>query len=149
MNIIDVEIKFLKRKDNDGDIIYYNTEKIGVQTAVISFIENPYKNKICYYVAFTIANKKRDINGWLNGEANNINLKETGRNGLTPLLWAKKQIVDFEKWIVKGTYDNKDIYICIVWDDNRRRNAYQYGLRKNGYIFGNIDGYKCLYKQII
>ena len=59
-------------------------------------------------------------------------------------VWAKNQIIIFEK----SDYCKDGDFISIYWTDNRRRDVYEYGLRKLGFIMGFRDGKKCLYKKI-
>ena len=44
--------------------------------------------------------------------------------------------------------DNK-YYVIVGWDNNRRRNVYERGLKKYGYQYTYDDGYKHLKKRII
>lgn len=77
-------------------------------------------------------------------------LESTGRDGLKTLLFAKKAILDFEKFIHDryGSCHQK-IFINIGWDDNRRRDIYFRGLKNEGYRFKQFNGNKFLSKQII
>lgn len=77
-------------------------------------------------------------------------LEGTGRDGLKTLLFAKKAILDFEKFIVEK-YGNchQKVFINIGWDDNKRRNVYFRGLKNEGYKFDQFNGNKVLSKRII
>jgi len=61
------------------------------------------------------------------------------------LLWAKRQLIEFEE----SRYCKNGDIISIGWTDNRRRDVYKYGLKKYGYIIGNRYGRKYLYKKIV
>lgn len=74
-------------------------------------------------------------------------LQLNGKDGLHPLIWAKHKLIEFED-IVKKDFPDKKITIYTCWDDNRRRNVYHRGLKNVGYIFGNINGQKCLFKVL-
>ena len=97
------------------------------QIIQIEFQETIYKKKITYNVVLTINNKKKQI----------LQTSEhvtTGRCGLEGLLWAKKAILDFEKYILEEIKNDKiKIYIMVMWADNRRRNTYIRGLKNDGY----------------
>lgn len=138
---------------NKDDFVWYideNNEYLAIkqeqlsngQIIQIKFQETIYKKKITYNVVLAINNKKKHI-------YQSDEYVTTGRCGLEGLLWAKKAILDFEKFILEDRKDNKmKIYITVMWSDNRRRNTYIRGLRKDGYTISKIDGYKCLLKQI-
>lgn len=112
------------------------------QIIQIEFEETIYKKKITYNVVLTINNKKKQI-------FQTSEHVTTGRCGLEGLLWAKKAILDFEKYILEEIKNDKiKIYIMVMWTDNRRRNTYIRGLKNDGYTISKIDGYKCLLKQI-
>jgi hypothetical protein len=66
-------------------------------------------------------------------------LKQTGRDGLKSLLWAKECI----KYFIDNKLKNKD-KIVIFADDNKRLNIYKWGLKDLGFTESNIKGSKCL-----
>lgn len=77
-------------------------------------------------------------------------LKTTGKDGLLPLLFAKKAIIDFEKYILNkyGKYHEK-MSITIGWTDNHRRNVYERGLKNCGFVYHKDSyGKKVLLKRI-
>lgn len=78
-----------------------------------------------------------------------LTLHATGKDGLKTLFFARKAILDFEKFIVEK-YGNchEKMFINIQWDDNRRRDLYYKGLSNHGYSFGCFNGLKALSKQI-
>lgn len=109
------------------------------QTIRIEFQEGWSSTKYHYNIYLVISNKRK--------QANYTDLKTTGKDGLKGLLWAKKKIIEFEEFIkeeIKGT----PIIIYCSWDCNRRRNAYERGLRNLGYKYNNLFGYKVLSKTI-
>lgn len=119
---------------------YFKKHKLSNnQTISIFFIKEELKRGTDYFVVLAIANKKRDIKQWILGQRDVLSDKETGKCGVEGLLWAKKQIIDFEGFIKY----QKNVTICVSWLDNRRRNVYEYGLKKIGY---NINyRYNCKY----
>lgn len=94
-----------------------------------------------FNVFLVVYKKRKDIH--------TSTLKQTGKDGLKTLLFAKEAIKEFETYIVSkfGNYHNK-IFINIEWDDNRRRNVYHRGLKNDGFRFDNFNGRKVLSKQI-
>ena len=74
-------------------------------------------------------------------------MQRNGKDGITPLLWAKKELLNVEK-MIKEDFPNKKNIIYVCWDDNRRRDVYIRGLSNVGYKLGNVLGFKCLYKII-
>lgn len=75
-------------------------------------------------------------------------MKNTGKDGLATLLFARKAIVAFESFVEEKTYHYKDIFIVVGWEDNRRRNVYERGLKSLGFEFGMLDNKKHLIKKI-
>lgn len=125
------------------DEAFYKIDKLSNgQTIGIFFYRNDYNKRYMYYIYLVIANKKKYIWQSVMGQRDVVSFKETGRCGLEGLLWAKQQIIDFES----SDHMHLGDMICVSWLDNRRRNAYIYGLTKIGYKVGHIDNKKCLYK---
>lgn len=62
-------------------------------------------------------------------------LKQTGKSGLTPLLIAKEILKWHINEIIKhtSTFKKANHIIAIQWDDKKRRNAYERGLRDLGF----------------
>jgi len=75
-------------------------------------------------------------------------LKSMGKDGLGGLIWARNKVKEFEEFIKQENPDIPKVIIC-TWNDNRRRNAYAYGLKKIGYKFDMVFGCKALCKKII
>ena len=90
-------------------------------------------------VYFTTAHKHKKID--------DTYLKLNGKDGVYPLIWAKRKLIEFED-IIKEDFSDKKIIIYVCWDDNRRRDVYHRGLKNIGYKFGNIGGCKCLFKVL-
>lgn len=144
-----ISIKDFDRIKFDGDNYsygYYRTEKLsnGQTIAIYLFrYENMRNNEYSVFVA--IANKKKHIKQLILGQRDILSDKETGRCGLEGLFWAKRQLLDFEN----SSYCKSGDIIEIHWTDNRRRNVYEHGLKKYGYVLGNRYGNKCLFKKIV
>ncbi|WP_373752354.1 hypothetical protein [Jeotgalibaca porci] len=81
-------------------------------------------------------------------------LKQTGKDGIQTLLWAKKQIIEFEELLLEGhiSWLKENVYIALGWEDNRRRRVYERGLRDIGFRYEYSsdvwDGKKVLLKKI-
>ena len=114
------------------------------QTAEIIF--ETYENSngdLTFWIMLDVYHKRKQ-------KSENI-LKQTGKDGLKSLLWAKNKIKEFEEDILSSDLhwvEGKALSIAIGWEDNRRRTAYERGLRSLGYSFGHWDGGKVLIKKI-
>lgn len=119
---------------------YYNESILpSNQTIRIEFRETYHNQKYYYDVYLEIVHKKK-------AKADNFN-KITGKDGVISLLWGKQKIKEFEE-LIKSQTDGKESIIIIVWDDNRRRNVYERGLKNIGYKFEKIFNKKVLCKRI-
>lgn len=95
-----------------------------------------------YSIFFTIANKRKDIE--------NTDFQITGKDGLLGLLWARDKVAEFETYIqecISFDKTKKHILYC-TWTDNRRRKAYEWGLKKLGFSYMYVFGHKALGKII-
>jgi len=144
-----INIKDFERIKFDGDnqsYGYFKMDKLSNgQTIAIYLFKYECKSYNEYSVFVAIANKKKHIKQLINEQRDILSNKETGRCGLEGLLWAKKQLLDFEN----SEFCKNDDVIVIQWTDNRRRNVYEYGLKKYGYTISNRYSHKCLSKKII
>lgn len=76
-------------------------------------------------------------------------LHQTGKDGLKPLIFAKKAIEEFAPYILEQYGEcHEKMVIQVLWADNRRRRVYERGLKSIGFEFNNYFGYKALYKLI-
>jgi hypothetical protein len=131
---------------------YYNSHKLSNnQTINIYFLrfENYKSNE--YSVVLAISNKRKHIKQWLLEERDALTNKETGNCGLEGLIWAKRQIKYFERFLYKriGYYENNGVTISVYWSDSKRRIVYEYALGKLGFKLGMRYQKTCLYKQIV
>ena len=133
----------------DGDYHtygYFKTHKLkNNQTIGIYFWKHELSKSNDYVILLAIANKKKHLRQLILGEKDILTDHETGKCGLEGLLWAKKQIVEFEKSDCCKDGD----FISVYWSDNQRRDVYEYGLRKLGFMMGFRDGKKCLSKKVV
>jgi hypothetical protein len=124
-----------------GQNAYYAKSKLpSGNTIKIVFYKEDTRHKT-YYSIYLVTTRKRT-------QEAAATLKQTGRDGLTGLLWAKDMVRNFENFIVNEK-PNKEVIIYCFWDDNRRRNVYERGLTKLGYSFGKLFYRKVLYKQVV
>lgn len=119
---------------------YYDTALLpSGQTIRIEFEEDWSHKKYYYNIFLLITNKKKHSDYPFN--------KSMGKDGIEGLLWAKRKIVEFEKFIVKE-HKHTPIVIYAGWGNSKRRDVYERGLRNIGYKFNKVFGYKALCKKI-
>jgi len=140
------EFEKLKYEGDKHVYGFYKMHKLkNNQTIIICFSKFEFSKCNEYSIFLAIANKKKHIRQFLLEEKDVLMGKETGKCGLEGLLWAKNQIVEFEK----SNYCKNSDYISAGWADNRRRDVYEHGLKKLGFVMGYRDGRKCLYKKVV
>lgn len=89
------------------------------------------KGDVAYSVYFHNFHKRKQ----------NTDLKQTGQDGLKPLIWAKNQILEFEDYIAnieEWTSTPRRLLVYIDSDDNQRKRVYERGLLKHGYRPGSF-----------
>lgn len=94
-----------------------------------------------FIISLDVYHKRKQVN-------ENI-LKQTGKDGLSSLLFAKQAIVEFEEYILNdwGSY-HKEIYLKVLWEDSKRKRVYERGLKDLGFFFSIHNGDRCLLKKI-
>ena len=128
----------LEEKGNNK--YYYTTKNEAGQILYLEFSEERTQKHVFYFVMFHIGKRKKGFQY----------MTTIGKDGLKSLIWAKKCIKHFIKHInSKDTYywnTDKDIKhtIVVFWDDNKRRDAYYYGLKTLRFYFGVYEGRKGL-----
>ena len=127
-----------KIKDENGNIIYKIKNSYG-QFLNLKFEYIPYDKFIDWNVVFYIGKRKQGYQY----------LKQTGKDGIKSLLWAKKCIIEFIDMLQKNyIYNNKTNNICIGWDDKRRKEIYTWGLRDLEFKLTRIGKSMFLCKKI-
>lgn len=113
-------------KDND---VKYQTVNANGQTIRMIFFKwyYPYKRRIDWYVCFDIVDKRKESFKYK---------QQTGTDGLKSLIWAKGCIKDFIDKEIDREVEN---VIIVQWDDNKRRKAYERGLKELGFKLTNFD----------
>ena len=89
---------FTWNKESEG---FYSRHKLSNgQYCMVGFFRFHTKRATCYYVAFAVADKKKNLNGWFeNNKNNNIEYKMTGRCGVEALLWCRDRLLEFEEFV--------------------------------------------------
>lgn len=105
------------------------------QYCEVRFYKNGSDYETIYYVAFAVANKKKNLSGWFaETRDNNITLKSTGRCGLEALVWCYHAITEFEQGLSEQvSASNWKIKLAIIGEDHRRFQMYEKALSKKGY----------------
>lgn len=140
-----MEFKFKVDDESNCDLFYNSIILPDNNTITIEFIENISKKSVHYFINLYIKHKRNQ----------NVKLKQIGKCGIQSLVWAKNQIIEFEKFIVEHKpyekYDKnvKKIYISTFADDSQRYRVYKFGLTKIGFIETKLYNAKCLTKLII
>lgn len=106
---------------------------------MVGFYEFNTNRATCYYVAFAVADKKKNLNGWFhNSKDNNIEYKMTGRCGAEALFWCRDRLLDFEQLIYREKH--KDTKIIVQGTDSKRFRMYEKALSRYGYKKAFMDG---------
>lgn len=134
------EIRFVKSENGD-----YVTEKVfksGMTGRIeISYFFNKSGKRVYWGVFLVIYHKRKQID--------TLTLKQTGRDGLEPLVWAKQAVLAFEDFLVeRGSNYDLPNYIYIGAEDKRRFRAYQKGLGSSGFRKVFVDGNWVLVKEV-
>lgn len=106
---------------------YYERKRLeNGQVCELRIYEDIRKKSIIYYVAFAIANKKKDLTAYLDSKrgSEKLCLHSTGKT-LEGLMWAKNQILNFKP--------SKHGKITIAGEDKRRYHTYKTALAKYGF----------------
>lgn len=117
--------------------------KIKVESQEISMHASYYPNERAnrFYIDACVYSKRKRI------DQDFCNKNRTGKHGLKPLLAIRKAIIELESFIAEKC--NSDFEIIIYWTDNKRRDAYVFGLKDYGYRISKRYNKKCLVKKII
>ena len=123
----------------------YSSEKVfksGMTGRIVLDCSFSNSGKKVYWTVFLVVYHKRK-------QIDNLMLKQTGKDGLEPLIWAKQAILSFEKKLIdRGPDWDVPNYLYIAADDKRRFHAYQKGLSRNGFRKACINGEWVLIKEI-
>ena len=124
------EISFTWDKESGG---YYKRHKLSNgQFCQIAFYRWNGSRSTEYHVAFAVADKKKNLNGWFNQtKDDNLTLRATGRCGVEALFWARDMLLEFEKYIFLREIE--DTKIVVQGEDSRRFRLYERALSRYGY----------------
>lgn len=107
--------------------------------------DNPLSKKLIYNAELIISDKNKSANwGELDGTS-------SGSSGIEGLLWAKKALLEFEKFLESSIKDRprqKQKSIVIYGSNSKRRRVYNRYLKRLGYIPTRLDGSLCMRKVI-
>jgi len=120
------------------------------------FIYEKIFNKYTYRIEVQVEQYAKTVRFWISlssgKKRKELSVFEDKPNkslgGIKALIWAKKEILNFPYWYTRSYItEDKKCFICIGWEDSRRRNIYE-RLKKEGFYFMNIDKCKTLIKEI-
>ena len=114
-------------KNNVGQSMY-----VGINAIKGGFYDC--SNNLVWSIVFYVTSKKK--RGY-------EELKQTGKDGIKTLIWAKQCIKHF----IENKCKKGDLFI-VCWDDVKRKNVYAYGLKDIGFTFGTYEKKPCLLKKI-
>lgn len=120
------------------------------QTVCIMFQQSWGKSVVYFSIGLEIYHKRKQVLNLYN--------KQTGKDGLTGLIWAKNKILEFEDYL-KSEESRYSIYnypmaiIYCTWTDNQRRRVYERGLSRIGFKIEYLDDgdrhpFKALVKRV-
>lgn len=135
-----------------GNIFYGYTTRTKFsnrQTGILFLNKEDLNKTIEWNVSFAIANKRKHIQAWLQGD--HAIDDTTGTCGLEGLIWAKNGLLEFEEFI-KNHYlkspDHKNHRITILWTNSKRKRVYVNYLKRYGYVLKIHYGKEFLIKDI-
>lgn len=126
-------------KDDGG---YYINALIDNQTLHMEFQESDWTEDTTYInVYMTLYTKRKHIYG------NEANVKTTGLNPIKTALVARKCFDMLEEATVEYYQQWGDVIIYCTWLNNKRRDTYYKVLSRKGYMYGKLEGKKCIMKR--
>lgn len=135
---------FKYKKDYTANLAYFEDRKIlpsGNTIKIVFYEDRDYLNNRRYYTVYLVTTHK------LKSEFSTV-LKSTGKDGLSGLLWARDKVKEFEEFIIADVWFTGSFIINVIWEDNRRRRVYEYGLKPLGFKIEWLFGKKQLVKRI-
>lgn len=129
--------------DSSEEKYYIKHKMSNGQTIYMEFSRYDKTNDTQYWnVALAVYSKRK------HAVANENNIVTTGKSPFETFILARKMFLKIENEILTSHNGHTMNNIIIVhWVDNRRRDAYYRVLKKYGYQFGIIGGYKVIYKR--
>lgn len=125
----------VKTLDNYGtSFTYQNSKKQIVCMEIYKYCHSKVDE---HWVMLTVKNKRKQI-------YDDIYLTQTGKAGIETLLIAKEMLKTYIETLLDRRYNNT---IFIEWEDNRRRDVYERGLRDLGFKL-DFRGHKVLFLNI-
>ena len=128
-------------KDPQYTNTYYTTKKFNGYQYNVLIITEETDRSFKYWIHISSGKKRKEFEIFENKENKSL-------GGIRALFWIKDAMFDFYTYISgKRNLKSKNVYICVGWADNRRRNIYQ-RLEKEGFQFMVEDGRKILMKKL-
>jgi len=131
-------------KEEDYYDWYYKKVYFNGTQYRLSIWPYPEIKSIRLWVGMSSGNKRKHVDS---GTHDNV-----GRlGGIKALVWIKKQVLEFPDFYIKDAHLKKGVklFVCVGWEDNRRRNIYHRALKDEGFRFAIEEGKKILMKRII
>lgn len=130
---------------------YIEATKESLDYHFTEFYVNEVKYRMEFYINLTLNSTKiyTSISSGKKRKLLNI-FEEKGiknNNGLKPLIIAKNIMYEFGCYYKKEWINYGDVFLCIQWSDNRRKNIYT-RLLKEGFRFTKVDNTTTLIKNI-
>lgn len=126
-------------KDTRYTNVYYISKQFnGFQYNAIMTLEETDKSVKCYFSASS-GKKRKEFEIFEDKDSKSF-------GGIKALFWLRDCLLDFSTFFAPKLY-GRNLYLCVAWSDNRRRNIYQ-RLEKEGFIFMREYRSKILMKKI-
>lgn len=116
-----------KTIDKYGNVIY-TCKNSANQIVTLKFYKYEYTHNTEWFVCFYIGKRKKGFQY----------LQQTGKDGISSLLWAKRTIKDFIEELKNSDRlrVNERNVIRVQWDNSKRRDVYTWGLKDLGFRVG-------------
>lgn len=123
----------IKQVNIHGDVIYVSKNSSG-QKIHLSFAKYVNGLDVVWYPFLWFGKRKLGYQY----------LKQTGKDGLKSLFWAKQQMKTF----IDELNPRYNHTIVVQWDDNRRRDVYIRGLKELGFYMSIMNKKKSLLLKV-
>ena len=116
------------------------------------FMRDDGRNRYAYAVAFAVADKKKHLAGWFDGDSRDrLSYRMTGRSGVEALYWARDTLLLFEKTVIPEDLlrvrGKQELKIFVFAEDGKHWRLYQKALQKYGYKMAQDQNGKAMVKN--
>lgn len=118
--------------------VVYKTKNNYGQILNMKFECEEYDTVVYWYVCLWIGKRKFGYQS----------LKQTGKDGIKSLLWAKQCVINFLEYVSRWDDEKRKQHICVGSDNGHRRQVYERGLRDLGFTPKRIERSMWLHKCI-